>query len=488
MARSSSTADSLLVRLNSGSTSSAELEQAAGMSQSWVSAALRSLITQGRVVRIGSRRGARYALRREIPSIGSTWPLYRAGRDGEPVELGTLYALVADEYYLEASKGAIADGFAVASLSTGIPYLLQDQRPGGFLGRAIPQRFPQLHVPLRVQDWTDEHYLRYLTTYGSDGVGNLILGRAALDEHLLQHRQLVPRDAGQRDKFFPELAEQSMHGGVPGSSAPGEHPKFAVTIAEQGEVRHALVKFSPPVDTKVGRRWSDLLIAEHLALETLRTVAVSSATSRIFQFENRTYLEVDRFDRVGLIGRVGVTSLLAIDTGSYGALDNWIDAARRLHQERRIDVQTLDEIRLISSFADLIANTDKHFGNLAFYDSYDGRFRLTPVYDMLPMLFAPDHDQLVARIYTPADPTSDTLNVWGRARVLAEEYWRTLASEARISAEFRGICAECLQALESLPRIGAYSPRIAAVNDGTRDRAVQSSLQSTGGSLPTAGG
>jgi hypothetical protein len=478
MAHSITASDSLIARLNSGSTSSAELERAIGRSQSWVSAVLRSLITQRRVGRIGSRRGARYALRREIPPIGSAWPLYRVGRDGEPVELGMLYALVADEFYFEANKVATAAGFAVAPLSPGIPYLLQDQHPGGFLGRMIPQRFPQLHAPPRIQDWTDEHYLRYLTTYGSDTVGDLILGRAALDDYLLQLRQLVPRDAGQRDKYFPALADQSMHGGVPGSSAQGEHPKFAVTLAEQGEVRHALVKFSPPIETEVGRRWSDLLIAEHLALQPLRTAGISTATSRIFQFENRTYLEVDRFDRVGLAGRVGVTSLLAIDTGFYGALDNWIAAAQRLHQERRIDVQTLDEIRLISSFADLIANTDKHFGNLAFYDSYDGRFRLTPVYDMLPMLFAPAHDQLVTRSYTPANPTSDTLNVWGRARSLAEEYWRSLASEARISAEFRTICAACLHTLESLPRTGAYSPRTAASDDGAR--AIQGSMQSTG--------
>jgi serine/threonine protein kinase HipA of HipAB toxin-antitoxin module len=194
----------------------------------------------------------------------------------------------------------------------------------------------------------------------------------------------------------------------------------------------------------------------------LRAAGVSGAVSRIFHFENRTYLEVDRFDRAGLAARIGVTSLMAIDTGLSGELDNWITAARRLHQERRIDVQTLEEIRLISSFADLIANTDKHFGNLAFYDSYDGGFRLAPVYDMLPMLFAPVDDQLVARIYAPSDPTSDTLNVWGRARSLAEEYWRSLASDARISAEFRGICAACLQTLEALPKTGAYSARSAA--------------------------
>jgi hypothetical protein len=463
MARSeSSPADLLLARLRSGNTSSAELEQASGRSQSWVSAALRDLTSRGRAVRIGSRRGARYGLRREIPSIGSAWPLYQIGQDGEPVELGMLHALAADEYYLEANRAAIARGFAVASLSTGIPYLLQDQRPGGFLGRAISLQFPQLQAPPRVQDWSDEHYLRYLTSYGSDVVGDLILGRSALDGYLLQQRQLVPRDAGQRNRYFPELAEQSMHGGVPGSSAQGEHPKFAVTLAEHGEVRHVLVKFSPPVDTAIGQRWSDLLIAEHAALDTLRAARIASAKSRIFQFENRTYLEVDRFDRVGLGGRVGVTSLLAIDTGFYGALDHWIGAARRLHQERRIDMQTLDEIRLISSFADLIANTDKHFGNLAFYDRYDGRFRLTPVYDMLPMLFAPTHDQLVARVYTPADPTSDTLTVWGRARALAEGYWRALAGDARLSAGFRELCAACWQTLESLPRTGAYASHAAA--------------------------
>ena len=459
MAHSPSTADTLIARLGSGSTSSVALEQAIGMSQSWVSTELRHLITQRRVVRIGSRRGARYALRRDIPPIGSAWPLYRIGRDGDPFELGMLYALVGEEFYLEANRTATSAGLAVAGLSTGIPYLLQDQRPGGFLGRSIPQRFPQLQAPPRTQDWTDDHYLRYLTTHGSDVVGDLILGRPALDDYLLQTRQLIPRDAGQRGSYFPELAEQSMQAGVPGSSAQGEHPKFAVTLAEQGEVRHALVKFSPPVETEVGRRWSDLLIAEHRALETLSAAGISSATSRIFQFENRTYLEVDRFDRVGLTGRVGVTSLLAIDTGFYGVLDNWIAAAQRLRQERHIDAQTLDEIRLISSFADLIANTDKHFGNLAFYDDYDGRFRLTPVYDMLPMLFAPAHDQLVTRTYTAANPTSDTLPVWGRARALAEEYWRSLSDEPRISAEFRTLCAACLQTLESLPRTGAYAPR-----------------------------
>jgi hypothetical protein len=78
---------------------------------------------------------------------------------------------------------------------------------------------------------------------------------------------------------------------------------------------------------------------------------------------------------------------------------------------------------------------------------------------MLPMLFAPEHDQIVVRIFDPPDPCSDTLNVWARARVLAENYWRDLVKESSISEEFRKIAGACLQTLEAMPRTGAYAPR-----------------------------
>ena len=451
--------DPILSRLGAGTTSAAALEQALGRSPSWVNAALRGLIDSGRVVRIGSRRGARYGLRREIAGSDSAWPLHRVGRDGEFVELGTLHALAANEYYLEASTAALAGGFAVPPLNIGIPYLLQDQRPGGFLGRAVPSRYPELSAPPRVRDWSDEHYLRYLTAFGSDEVGDLILGRAAFDRYVAQARVAAPIDAGERARHFPQLAEAGLRAGLPGSSPHGEHPKFAVTLLEHRAARPVLVKFSPPIGEPVGQRWSDLLIAEHCALETLRAAGVASASSRLFQLGGRTFLEVDRFDRSGAIGRIGVTSLLAIDASLYGRLDNWIASADRLCRARRIDASTLEQIRLLSSFGDLIANTDKHFGNLAFFDSYDGRFGLAPVYDMLPMLFAPEHEELVARTFSPTVPSAETLSVWARARALAEGYWRTLALDEQLSADFRRISRVCLEALEALPRTGPYAPR-----------------------------
>lgn len=449
--------DLLLDLLRTGVVATSDIMHALGVSQSWVSRAITRLVDDGRVLRIGSTRGARYGLRREIPGIGSLWQLNRIGRDGEVHALGTLYALAANEYYLEPTADAVARGFHWSGLSEGIPYFLQDQRPGGFLGRAVPQRYPELQLPQRVIDWTDDHYLRYLTLRGSDTVSDLILGNVAFDDYLagLRHRAVIP--GNERHTRYPQLANHVMEGGLPGSSAHGEHPKFAALIQDLSGPRQVIVKFSPPTGTDVGQRWSDLLIAEHHAHGVLRAAGLPACESRIQSIEDRMYLEVDRFDRHGAEGRVGVSSLLAIDSSQYGVLDNWIASATRLRNDNRIDTPTLEQVRLVWTFGALIANTDRHFGNLALYDNYTGRFQLAPVYDMLPMLFAPEHNQIVARLFSPPDPTSDTLRAWPRARELAESYWRDLTTDLRIGAEFRAICAACLQTLEAYPRVGAYA-------------------------------
>jgi hypothetical protein len=446
-------ADSILRRLSEGTASSAELERLLGQSQSSVSRLLRDLITRGQILRLGTTRGSRYALLRVVEGIGSSWPLRRIDEHGAPHELGTLHALAGTEYFFQSADRR----FPWAGLSEGLPYFLHDQRPAGFLGRAVPARYPELGLPQRVQDWTDDHYLRFLTQRGSDPVGDLLLGDRALDEYLASVRDRAVLRADLRSVEYPRLADEVMEGGLPGSSAHGEHPKFAVLLDEQGQLRHVLVKFSPPVDTPLGRRWSDLLVAEHLAHETLRGDGLAAAQSRIERISGRTYLESVRFDRAGRDGRIGVTSLYAIDVALHGKLDHWIAAATRLARDRRIDAATVEQVRLLSTFGALIGNTDRHFGNLAFFDRYEGEFRLAPAYDMLPMLYAPEHDELVARTFEPPGPTAETLRAYGRARTLAERYWQRCAGDERISAEFRGIAAANLGALQALPRSGAYA-------------------------------
>jgi len=443
----------ILRRLQSGTASSPEIEQLLELSQSAVGRHLRLLLEEGRIIRIGSRRGARYALLNPIEGLGARWPLRRIDEHGSVHDIGYLSSLAADEWAVEAADRS----FAWRGITHGLPYFLQDLRPGGFLGRAVPQRYPELNLPQRVIDWSDAHYLRYLTQRGSDTVSDLILGDAALDEYLASLRQRTAVPAERRADFYPQLADEVMIGGLPGSSAHGEHPKFA-TLLEDGEAtRHVIVKFSPVVDTPIGQRWSDLLVTEHLAHRVLADAGIAAARSRIHQFQGRTFLEVDRFDRAGTNGRRGATSLLAIDAHLYGALDNWIAAAGRLHRDRRIGAEDLETIRLVATFGALIANSDRHFGNLAFYDRYDGRFQLAPIYDMLPMLFAPDHGQIVQREFSVPDPTSETLRAYGRARALAEAFWRLSAQDPRISEDFRSLCHSCGETLRALPNTGAYA-------------------------------
>ncbi|WP_116813105.1 type II toxin-antitoxin system HipA family toxin YjjJ [Steroidobacter cummioxidans] len=446
------TAEGLLTILADGASSSSVLGEALGISQPTLSRLINPLIKDERVLKIGSTRGARYALRREIRGAGSAWPLFRIDRTGAPHAMGTLFALAAGQFYFATLS---TEDFQPSELTGGLPYFLQDQRPGGFLGRGVPRRYPELNLPQRTTDWTDDHYLLYLTQHGSDPLSDLVLGDAALTAYLAALAQRQP--IRNRALEFPKLLRVAIEGGLPGSSAHGEHPKFAAFVEDARGARHALIKFSPPLTNPIGQRWSDLLVAEHIAHVVLSSDGIDACRSQIHCFDDHTYLVVDRFDRIGRDGRIGVTSLFAIDLNHYGQLDHWIAAATRLLSDRMIDAATLEHVRLLATFGALIGNTDRHFGNLAFFDTYDGTFALTPSYDMLPMLFAPEHNQIIARRFEPAPPTADTMACYARARRLAEQYWRTIAGDTRVSDDFRRVSAECLAALEALPRTGPYS-------------------------------
>ncbi len=101
-----------------------------------------------------------------------------------------------------------------------------------------------------------------------------------------------------------------------------------------------------------------------------------------------------------------------------------------------------------------MANTDRHFGNITLFDDYEGPFTPAPVYDMLPMLFVPQNEQIVPRAFEPPAPRSAWLPVWPRARALAESYWQRLVDEPTLSAEFRGLCLRSLEALRAQPTRG----------------------------------
>jgi len=108
----------------------------------------------------------------------------------------------------------------------------------------------------------------------------------------------------------------------------------------------------------------------------------------------------------------------------------------------------VDTIGLLDAFGALIANTDRHHGNLSLL-LHDHRWRLAPAYDMLPMLYAPVAGEVVHRDFMaqPPRPTVQTLAVWPRALQLARRFWRNAGDDERIGPDFRAIARANAQGL-----------------------------------------
>ena len=215
---------------------------------------------------------------------GPIAPVYRIEERGEPTQIGLIQALGQDRRELTQ------DPERLCGLCEGLPHVLQDARPGGFLGRAVPHQLPELDLPPRIADWTEDHVLIYLTQRAADSLGDLVLGEQSIERYLAGSQPSESIDSAQRASRYPACAAAAMAGNPAGACAQGEQPKFLARLDED---------------------------------------------------------------------------------------------------ERLLSAEDAERIALLEAFAMLIANTDRHFGNVTLFDRYEGPFELAPAYDLLPMLFAP---------------------------------------------------------------------------------------------------
>ena len=83
----------------------------------------------------------------------------------------------------------------------------------------------------------------------------------------------------------------------------------------------------------------DLLVCEHLALECARQLpGISAARSRILSHNGRVFIEVERFDLVGLHGRLSSCALDAIQPTFWGDHEtSWPLLVRRLEGAGLVD-------------------------------------------------------------------------------------------------------------------------------------------------------
>jgi len=330
----------------------------------------------------------------------------------------------------------------------GIPYPLQDMRPDGFLGRQFAHAHaPMLQVSPDPRLWSDDALLFALSLYGSDTVGNYILGRPAY-LRWLEGSEKNPRVIAEKDVpwHYLDLAEQALQEHYEGSSAGGEFPKFAALRDFEGRAEHVLVKFSGSDDSAGTRRWADLLVCEHIASQVAEQLpGVTGSVSRVLQVGGRTLLEVVRFDRHALRGRSGVCSWAAINRDWFGLADSWAAGAGRLLRSGLIDAAVHDAVVSLWHFGRLIANTDMHDHNLSFVPgpAIGAQLQLAPVYDMLPMLYAPARGvELPAKDFAPPLPLPAERPLWRRAAATALNFWERCGADDRISQTFRATCAE----------------------------------------------
>lgn len=442
-------AKDLSIYLMSGVSSSVDVCKNLRISQSTFS----RLITRrsGDFLVVGRGKKTRYALKRSIPNVGGNIVIYEINEQGKASGLGKLQPIHPSGFHFESSRNqAIPSQFFDA-----IPFFLDDLRPSGFLGRLLPRRHPNLGLPKDVVSWTVNDCFSYLTRFGSDLIGNLILGDEAFQMYLRRNQgdpEYVSLE--ERDSKYPKRATEVLELGDPGSSAGGEQPKFSAVVGP--ELTSVLVKFSPRVENPVGQRRADLIICEHIALETIRRHGYPAAKSNLIFGDNRVFLEVERFDRVGRLGRKGLVSLRALDAAFVGNGENWGATSEKLLAQKLIDKEMDDRIRWLEMFGHLIANSDMHLANISFYFQAPDVLGLTPTYDMLPMLYAPQNDQIVGRVFEPPVPKPNDAGMWRDVWKAARDFWSSASSDDRISSEFQATAEGNLKkilALEDLQQL-----------------------------------
>lgn len=442
------TLDQLLAALRRHPGASAsELAAALGVSAPTVQRLLRAAGPS--VVSLGRARRTRHAARRGLRGAVADVPLYRITPQGQDEAFGSL-ALLAPEGCAMPLAGS---GWPVPEEARdgwwpGLPYPLQDMRPQGFMGRQLAHAVHEaLQLPDDPRAWSDDEVLVALSAAGGDMVGDLILG-----ERPLRQWQAARLDAPEplAEAGLPgaylRLAEQALAGGLAGSSAAGEFPKFAALRAvpepdqpgPAGAARtpHVLVKFAGADDTAAGQRWADLLLAEHLALQCLAAQGLPAARSRLLRAGGRSFLEVERFDRHGLWGRSPLVSLETVNAAFLGLPQRaWPELAAPLAGMGVLADGVQAQIATLWWFGRLIGNSDMHLGNLSLRPA-DGRLTLAPAYDMLPMRYAPLGGGGLAplALLEPPLPLPAERAPWRAAAAAALRFWELLAQDERASA------------------------------------------------------
>jgi hypothetical protein len=393
------------------------------------------------ILSFGGKRNRKLAAIRNVRGLNSKTPVFTVSQEGEVEPVGDVIAL-----YPHAFALVVDDPEATPRLYPGLPSFLNDARPRGFLGAAFARKHPELKFPPRAEDWNADHVLEVIARRGEDLSGNVLVGSESFERLQVLHHtppELVSPD--EPAARYEQYAEEAMKGNPRGTALAGDQPKFgAILGTAPPDARHVMVKFSPLGNGFAARRGRDLLICEALTLEALKEFGLDTAEARVIDGGDRLFLELTRFDRVGLRGRKRLLSLAALDAGrTTNARTTWPITATMLEHEGRISDDDLSRIRELECFARMIGNEDRTPDNLSFlWRRGDPMASLAPAYDMVPTLYAPNaNGEDTHREFTMPTFDPSLMHAWRTMQPAALRFWERVLEDARISPEFKVIAA-----------------------------------------------
>lgn len=403
--------------LKGGSRTAAQLMAALGVSQPTLSRTMQGLSGSVLQFRVTGDRTPRYALLRQLPlALQSRQRIYRMLRNGAIQPFAEVAFL---------SGGATLERIdATTRVYDGLPPYMAFVAPSGFLGRQQAKvASSSTNFPSSLMDWSDDHHVAYLFTRGLNLPGNLVFGDVALQMEM-ELRVLKPTPVAGKVAHYLEMAAALKNAAL-GSSAGGEQPKFLCLVEDSG---HVIVKFA-----KRGTRMAELLPLEHLALRSLAEVGVPASETQILAAGDYVFLEVKRFDRAGLTGRVGMLSAGSVDDEFFGGRDTWSEFAQRCEREHYLSSQDARRVDIMAAFSELIGNSDRHFENISMLIGENGEYGgIAPAYDILPMRYAPIGGGVDPDL-VPIDPKVGTVGakpeVWDTAHKAATRFWTAVEKE-----------------------------------------------------------
>jgi hypothetical protein len=418
-----------------------ELTRELGISQPTLSRLINSM--QNDIVVMGKGRATCYGLPKKPGAEHNRLPVYSIDAKGDVHPYGQLTPLQGGQYWWQSisCSGEIAHH---------LPWQIQDLLINGYSARAFAHRYgDQLKLSPRLTDWTEEDMLVATSRCGEDRPGNLILG----EESLARYFDLVRKspeliEPGSQVFEYPQLALKTLARDIAPIQLSGEQPKFSVCLNDRGAPCQMLIKFSPAADSKEARRYADLLVCEHLALEVIRIAGLSAARSRLVITGNQTFLCIKRFDRRGAFGRLPITSLRALHTRIQAPCDDWVAAATRLQKQGIIHLSEAKKLHWLALFSDMIGNSNQHFGNISFLPHGKDNYLLAPAYGVRPTIYEPLAGEIPARLFTPPPLRKEAGAEFTDARQSAILFWKSAAIDERISEGFRQICFENCEMLQ----------------------------------------